>query len=164
MPGGGKAPKRSWSPARAILSLLVASKWRLAWVVMAIGSFTAILQAQNPPYTITETKNSADASALNQNIRALADAIRKPIATSRLADAVITTAKMGTDAVDSSKIINGAIATAKIAVDAIDTRKILVTGSWDSGKLLCVPPGNTRAIGFCKTMPSGTPPICDCTP
>lgn len=39
--------------------------------------------AQNPPYTITETKDSRDAAALNQNLRALADSLRKSNATIR---------------------------------------------------------------------------------
>lgn len=82
----------------------------------------------------------------------------------KLLNASVSTTKLRTDAVTASSILNGSIETVKIATDAIDTTKILVTGSWDSGKILCVPPGNKRAIGFCTTVPSGSPPICDCTP
>lgn len=43
-------------------------------LLLVLASFS---WAQNPPVTLTETKDVKDAAALNQNIRALADSIRK---------------------------------------------------------------------------------------
>lgn len=46
----------------------------MTWLLALLAS---VALAQNPPYTLTETKTKQDAGAINFDIRALADSIRK---------------------------------------------------------------------------------------
>lgn len=63
----------------------------------------------------------------------------------------------------TAKIANGSVTTPKINIDSITTDKIpfINEGSVTSGKIVCIPPGNTMRLGVCSTTSSQGLCTCD---